>query len=45
VAAAKTVADVKHLIADAIRFHLEGLREEGLPIPKPSSLCEYVEAC
>jgi hypothetical protein len=24
---------------------LDGLREEGLPIPEPTTLCEYVEAC
>jgi predicted RNase H-like HicB family nuclease len=27
----------------AIEFHLEGLREEGLPVPAPSSIAEYVE--
>ena len=31
-------------IKEAIEFHLEGLREEGLPIPEPTTLCEYVEA-
>ncbi len=25
-------------------IYLEGLREEGLPIPEPTTLCEYVEA-
>ncbi len=44
VAAGKTVAEVKRLIRGAIRFHLEGLRREGVPAPKPSTLCEYVEA-
>jgi predicted RNase H-like HicB family nuclease len=28
---------------EAIAFHLEGLREKGLPIPPATSLCEYVE--
>jgi predicted RNase H-like HicB family nuclease len=28
----------------AIAFHLDSLREEGLPIPEPTTLCEYVEA-
>ena len=27
----------------AIEFHLEGMREDGLPIPKPSSQADYVE--
>lgn len=29
-------------IREAIEFHVEGLREDGLPIPKPSSLIEYI---
>jgi predicted RNase H-like HicB family nuclease len=28
---------------EAIAFHIEGLREEGFPIPKPSSISSYVE--
>lgn len=44
VAVAETLAEVKKLIVEAIAFHIEGLREEGLPIPKPTSQCEYVEA-
>ena len=28
---------------EAIIFHIEGLREEGFPIPKPSSISSYVE--
>jgi predicted RNase H-like HicB family nuclease len=43
VAAAKTLAEVKKLIAEAIEFHIEGLREAGQDVPEPSSLCEYVE--
>lgn len=31
-------------IREAIEFHLEGLREDGLPIPSTVSLAEYVEA-
>jgi len=27
-----------------IRFHIEGLKEDGLPVPAPSSIAEYVEA-
>ena len=30
-------------IREAIELHLEGLREDGLPIPEPSSRVEYVE--
>ena len=43
VAVAKTAAGVKKLIAEAVPLHLEGLREDGLPIPDPETECEYVE--
>lgn len=36
--------EIEEQIKEAIAFHLEGLREEGLPIPEPTSLCQYVEA-
>ena len=35
--------EVERLIQEAIEFHLEGLREEGLPIPAPSSFAGVVE--
>jgi predicted RNase H-like HicB family nuclease len=38
-----TVEDVKAEIREAIEFHLEGMLEDGLPIPMPSSRAEYVE--
>ena len=44
VAAGATVSDVEREIRDAIRFHIEGLRADGLPIPAPSSIAEYIEA-
>lgn len=43
VAAAETLAEVKELIVEAIPIHLQGLREDGLPIPEPQTECEYVE--
>jgi predicted RNase H-like HicB family nuclease len=36
-----TVDEVKAGIWEAIEFHLEGMREDGLPAPKPSSRAEY----
>ena len=30
------------LIREAIKFHLEGMREDGLPVPPPSSFIELV---
>jgi predicted RNase H-like HicB family nuclease len=38
-----TLEEAKAEIREAIEFHLEGMREDGLPIPKPSSRAEYVE--
>ena len=39
-----TLAEVQQQIKEALEFHLEGLREEGLPIPEPTTICDYVEA-
>ncbi|MBE9215384.1 MAG: type II toxin-antitoxin system HicB family antitoxin [Nostocales cyanobacterium 94392] len=44
VATGATIQEVNQQIKEAINFHLEGLREEGLSIPEPTTLCEYVEA-
>jgi len=43
VAVAETKQEVLELIQEAIEFHIEGLREDGQPIPEPSSSIEYVE--
>ena len=43
VAAAETRDDVVRLIQEAIEFHIEGLREDGQPIPKPTSSIEFIE--
>ncbi len=43
VAVADSKKEVLKLIQEAIEFHLEGLREDGLPIPPPSSSVEYVD--
>jgi predicted RNase H-like HicB family nuclease len=44
VATGTTLEEVERHISEALAFHLEGLRLEGLPIPKPTSLCTYIEA-
>jgi predicted RNase H-like HicB family nuclease len=44
VATGPTLEEVERTIKEAIRFHLDGMREDGAPIPKPSAVCEYVEA-
>jgi predicted RNase H-like HicB family nuclease len=43
VAMGETVEETEKLIKEAIEFHLEGLRQEGLPVPEPTSVAEYVE--
>jgi len=43
VATGDTVEEVGILIREAIAMHLEGMAEDGLPIPQPSSKVEYVE--
>lgn len=35
--------EVLGLIRDAIAFHLEGLRVEGMPIPEPTAEGEFVD--
>ena len=44
VAPGQTQDEVNANIREAIRFHLDGLREDGLPIPAPEALCDYVDA-
>lgn len=43
IAAGESKDEVLSLIRDAIELHLEGLKEEGQPIPPPSSTSELVE--
>jgi len=43
IAVGETVIETEKLIKEAIEFHLEGLREEGGPIPEAVTLAEYVE--
>jgi predicted RNase H-like HicB family nuclease len=35
--------EAKAEIAEAIAFHLEGLRKDGMPIPPPTSKADYVD--
>ena len=43
VAVGETKDEAIRLIQEAIEFHLEGLQEDGLPIPESSSTVEFVE--
>ncbi len=38
-----TREEVEHNMREAIELHLEGLREEGYPVPEPSTSSSYVE--
>ncbi len=44
VATAATVEAVEAEIREAIRFHIDGLKADGLDVPPPTSIAEYVEA-
>lgn len=44
IATGATVPEVETEIRDAIRFHIEGLRADGLDVPNGVSLAEYIEA-
>jgi predicted RNase H-like HicB family nuclease len=43
IAVADTREEVLELIQEAIQFQIEGLRQDGQPVPQPSSSVEYVE--
>ncbi len=42
VAVGGTREDVENTMFEAITFHLEGMEEDGLPIPKSESSAEYM---
>ena len=44
IATGESVAAVEAEIREAIRFHIDGLKEDGLPVPAPTSIADYVEA-
>jgi predicted RNase H-like HicB family nuclease len=44
VATGPTVEAIEAEIRDAIRFHIEGLQADGLDVPEPTSIAQYVEA-
>lgn len=43
VATGGTVEEVENQIREVIAFHLDGLREDGISLPEPSSVVEYLE--
>jgi len=43
VAVGETRDEALRLIREAIEFHIDGLRRDGLPVPTPSSEGDFVE--
>lgn len=43
VATGESLVEVQQAIIEAIAMHLQGLRDDGAPIPEPSIRAEYVE--
>lgn len=43
VATGTTIVQTEKHIREAIQLHLDGMREDGQPIPEPSSRVEYIE--
>lgn len=42
VATGNTVEQTEANMYEAIRLHLEGMREDGVDIPEPSAIAEYI---
>lgn len=42
VTTACTRDEVRFLIQQAVEFHLDGMREDGVPIPEPSAEAEVI---
>lgn len=43
IATGVTRGEVEKNIRQAIGFHIEGLKEDGLPLPEQASFTEYIE--
>ena len=43
VATGASIEETEVEIREAIEFHLEGMREDGIPIPAPQSKVEYID--
>jgi predicted RNase H-like HicB family nuclease len=39
----ESIEEIERQIREAIEFHIRGLREDGLPVPEPSSKVNYVD--
>jgi predicted RNase H-like HicB family nuclease len=43
IATGATLEETEQAIREAIEFHIEGLREDGAPVPPPTSRVDYIE--
>ena len=43
IATADSLEEIKRLMREGIEFHLEGMREDGTPIPEPTTTVDYAE--
>jgi predicted RNase H-like HicB family nuclease len=43
VATGETLEATEKLLREAIELHIAGMREDGLPVPPPSSVVDYLE--
>jgi len=43
VATGRTIKETERLLREAIELHVAGMREDGLEIPEPSSVVDYLE--
>lgn len=43
VATGSSLSDADERIRKAIQFHLEGMKQDGLPVPRPACAVDYVE--
>lgn len=44
IATGRTLEQTKRRMAEAVEMHLQGMREDGEPIPEPAFIADWVEA-
>ena len=43
IATGSTMEETEREIREAIELHIEGMIEDGLPVPQPISIVQYIE--
>ncbi len=43
VATGSTIEETEREIREAIELHIAGMIEDGLPVPQPTSIAQYIE--